>query len=137
MFKKIMVPVDLGHIEKLERGLRVASDLALHYGAWITYVGVTAETPGPIGHNPAEYAAALDAFTTHEVSRHGHNADSVAFASHDPAVELNAVLLKAVEETNADLVVMASHIPGLADHLWPSHGAQLARRAAISVMLVR
>ena len=39
--------------------------------------------------------------------------------------------------TLADLVVMASHIPNVADHFWPSNGGSIASRADVSVMLVR
>lgn len=137
MFKTIMVPVDLAHKETLARSLSVAADLARHYDARVCYVGITAETPGKVAHSPQEYARVLDAFTAAEVERHGHDATSVAYAAHDPAVELNHVLMEAISDTGADLVVMTSHVPKLSDHLWSSHGAAIARHAGISVMLVR
>jgi nucleotide-binding universal stress UspA family protein len=61
----------------------------------------------------------------------------VGLTSHDPAADLDPTLLKAVEETGADLVVMASHVPGLTDYIWPSNGGTVARRAKVSVMVVR
>ena len=45
MFTKIMAPVDLAHIESLERALDCAADLAKHYGLPIAYVGVTSSGP--------------------------------------------------------------------------------------------
>ena len=45
--------------------------------------------------------------------------------------------VEAVHETGADLVVMASHIPGIADAIWPSHGGRLASHADVSVFVVR
>ena len=48
-----------------------------------------------------------------------------------------AALRKAIEEVGADLVVMATHIPGAAEHLFASHGGSVAAHAKISVFLVR
>ena len=56
MYKRIMVPVDLTHAGDLTKALRTAADLAGHYGCPVTYVAVTAATPGPVAHNPAEFA---------------------------------------------------------------------------------
>jgi len=68
---------------------------------------------------------------------HGHKATSHSIVSHDPAADLDKSLMKACEEINADLVVMASHVPGVADYLFPSHGGEMARHAGVSVMVVR
>ena len=137
MFDKIMVPVDLAHADKLDRALRCAAGLANLYGAKITYVGVSAATPGSVAHTPEEFAQKLSAFAESQAETHGLKADSLAMTSHDPTADLDPTLLKAVEETGADLVVMQSHIPNVADHIWPSNGGTIARRAKASVMLVR
>ena len=50
---------------------------------------------------------------------------------------MDGKLIEAVETTGADLVVMATHVPGLADHLWSGHGAHVATHARVSVFLVR
>ena len=57
--------------------------------------------------------------------------------AHDPTTDVDDALLKAVDETGADLVVMASHKPGLAEYFWPSNGGKLAGHTGVSVMLVR
>jgi nucleotide-binding universal stress UspA family protein len=68
-----------------------------------------------------------------------HNVKTAAHSavSHDPSVDLDPTLLKAAATIEADLIVMQSHIPGLADHLWPSNGGKIARQAKCSVMIVR
>ena len=48
MFKRIMVPIDLTHADKLEKALDVAGDLAAHYGSTLVYVGVTAPSPSAV-----------------------------------------------------------------------------------------
>ncbi|MGO1626051.1 MAG: hypothetical protein ACTHXI_02980 [Halomonadaceae bacterium] len=40
MFQHIMVPVDLAHMETLEPALQVVADMARHYDATITYIGI-------------------------------------------------------------------------------------------------
>jgi nucleotide-binding universal stress UspA family protein len=137
MFKHIMVPVDLTHAERMSRALEAAGSLGKAHGAKVTYVGITAETPTAIAHSPTEYAAKLDTFAQGEGKAHGITARSKAYASHDPSIDLNDTLLKAADELEADCIVMASHIPNLADHLWPSHGGTVARRAHASVFVIR
>lgn len=137
MFKKIMVPVDLAHVDKLGRALQAAGDLAKHYGASVVYVGVTSSAPGPLAHNPEEYSRKLEAFAKAQGAANGLAAESHVIVAHDPAVDLNQTLARSVDELGCDLVVMATHVPNLADHFMHSHGGQLATHTGASVLLVR
>ncbi len=137
MYKRLMVPVDLNHIPALDKALRVAADLSRHYEAPACYVGVTSPQPSRVAHNPAEYAGKLEAFARQQASARGHTATSHAVISHDPSIDLERALLRAIDETGADLVVVASHLPGLADRFWPSNGGSLASHASASVLVVR
>ncbi|WP_323769244.1 universal stress protein [Antarctobacter sp.] len=137
MFKRIMVPVDLAHADRLEKALSVAADLARHYGATVIYVGVAAATPGALAHSPAEFAAKLKTFAEAKGAESGIATEAHAMTSHDPSTDLDPTLLKAVGETGADLVIMASHIPNITDYIWPSNGGTVAGHAKVSVMVVR
>ncbi|WP_425407083.1 universal stress protein [Hwanghaeella sp.] len=137
MFKRIMVPVDLAHADKLEKALALAGDLASHYGAALVYVGVSASAPSSLAHTPEEYAEKLSGFAAEKGKAHGVSAEARSYISHDPTIDLDATLLKAVKETGADLVVMASHIPNVTDYVWPSNGGTIAAHADVSVMVVR
>lgn len=137
MYRKIAVPVDMFHAGEITRALDVAADLARHYGASLHFIGVTAETPTAIAHNPAEFASKLESFTAEQGRRAGVDASFGAFTSTDPAVDVDKVLLKAIADSGADLVVMASHVPGISDYLWGSHGGHVAQHAEIGVFLVR
>lgn len=137
MYKHIMVPVDLKHAQQLTRALETAAALGKQFDAPVTYVAVTPDTPTSMGHNPKEFEQHVKEFAAEQAKAHGHEADGKGYPSHDPAVDLNDTLLKAADDLGADLIVMASHIPNLADHLWPSHGGQVARRAKASVFVVR
>lgn len=137
MFSRIMVPVDLAHLTTLEKALRVARECATSFDAPVTYVGVTSAVPSKLGHTPAEYQSKLQAFADEQAQAHGIKAEAKAVVSHDPAVDVDDALLKAVGETSADLVVMASHVPGLADYVWPSNGGKMAAHSKASVFVVR
>lgn len=137
MYTKIMVPVDLAHADKLSLALDTAAKLSKLYNAPVTYVGVTASTPGPLGHNQAEYDQKLAGFVAEQAKTHGIEAHGKTVVSHDPAVDLDDALIKTARETQCDLIVMATHIPNVADHVWPSNGGRLATHTRASVFLVR
>ncbi|QDC10119.1 universal stress protein [Oceanicola sp. D3] len=137
MYAKIMVPVDLAHKDRMAKAIDTACALASLWGAELVFVGVAGNVPGSVAHNPQEFSDKLAAFADEQAAAHGIVATAHAAISHDPAVDLDPTLLKAVEDTGADLVVMASHIPKLTDYVWPSNGGTVATRASASVLVVR
>ena len=137
MYNKIMVPVDLTHIERLEKALETGADLATHYKMPVCYVGVTSALPGPAGHNPKEYERHLQDFAAGESAHRGMEVEAKAYVSHDPAIDLDKTLMTAIHELGADLVVMASHVPGVPEHVFASNAGYLAQHADVSVMVVR
>lgn len=139
MFTKIMVPVDLEHADKMGKALRTAADLAQCYDAHLCFVAVSGKVPNRVAPSPEKFAAELNMFAREQGDRLGVETSSLAKSSVDPAVELDDKLLEAIEETDADLVVMASHVPGVADrlHLISSNAAWIVKHADVSVFVVR
>lgn len=137
MYRRIMVPVDLAHIERLNKALDTAMDLAKHYGIPICFVGVTTGTPSEVAHTPEEYAGKLADFAAEQSKKHGLKIDAVSCISHDPAVDLHEKLLEEIKDTQSDLVVMASHIPGFPEHIFASNAGAVASHADVSVFVVR
>lgn len=137
MFSKIMVPVDLSHAKRLDGALQVATDLAHLYKAEVIFVGVTSSLPSQVAHNPKEFSEKLDDFVADQMSKRGITALGHAVVSHDPAVDLEATLLKTCSDIGADLIVMASHVPGFRDYLFHAHGGRVAEKAPVSVLVVR
>jgi nucleotide-binding universal stress UspA family protein len=137
LFKRIMTPVDLAHVGKLGRALDCAADLAKHYNVPIAYVGVTSPAPSQLAHNPEEFGQKLEAFARAEADKHGVQASAHTAIAHDPATEVDDALMRSIDETGSDLVVMASHVPDVIDYIWPSNGGKLAEHAKCSVMVVR
>jgi len=137
MYKRIMVPVDLAHAARLDKALTTAADLAKHYGAEMIVVGVTGSEPGPVAHSPEEFARKLDAFAAAATERFGTRIEGQTIHLHDITADLNRTLVRRAGEIDADLIVMASHIPGVAEYIFGSHGGEVGQHAPMSVMLVR
>lgn len=137
MFTRLIVPVDLAHADTLTKALQVAADLAGHYKARVTYLGVTTNTPSSVAHNATEFEEKLARFAAAQGEMHGIETSSHAAVSHDPTIDLDNTLIKAADELGGDLIVMASHVPGLVDYVWPSNGGTVAGHSKASVMVVR
>lgn len=132
-----MVPVDLAHLPSLQKALDVAAGLAREYGASLCYVGVTTSQPSPVAHNPEEYRSKLEAFAREHAPENGQAPSVAVYNSHDPVVDLDEILVRAVSELRADLVVMATHLPRHIDAIMPANGSKVAAHTNVSVFLVR
>ena len=138
MYRQIMIPVDLAHIDRLEKALKTGADLAKLYDVPVCYVGVSGNAPSAVAHNPSEFTTKMQTFGEAQAQKYGLGKTSTAtYISHDPAVDLDKTLMKAAKECNADLVIMASHVPGLAEHLFASNAGYFASYSEASVLVVR
>ncbi|WP_017430965.1 universal stress protein [Vreelandella jeotgali] len=137
MFQHIMVPVDLAHMDTLEPALGVVADMARHYDANITYVGITTGTPSSVARTPGEYEQKLEAFAQQRHSVHGRPVTAKVYQSPDPIANMDDLLVDAVDDTNADLVIMATHLPRSLDAIIPANGDKVAARTSSSIFLVR
>jgi nucleotide-binding universal stress UspA family protein len=137
MYRKVIFPVDMMHIDQLKTSLATAGDLAKHYGAEICYVGVTSDAPSPGARNAKEYSERLATFAAQQAEEHGVTTTSKACVSHDPGVDTDKTLLAAISELGGDLVIMQTHAPNALDYIWAGHGDTIATHAKTSVFLVR
>ncbi|MEO0820173.1 MAG: universal stress protein [Pseudomonadota bacterium] len=137
MFAKIMIPVDLAHTEQMGKALEVAAETAKLHGAEACLVGVTQSAPTDIAPNPEAFAERLAGFAAERSEGLGVPFKTHSEVSHDISVELETMLTRAADTIGADLIVMASHKPGLAEHIFASHAGYLASHADMSVFVVR
>ncbi|MEM7211740.1 MAG: universal stress protein [Pseudomonadota bacterium] len=137
MFDRIMLPVDLANAETLTKSIEVATEMAKAHDASITVVGVTGTGPGPVAKTPESYAEKLNAFASDLATKSGTEVESQAIADVDPAADLSVALLGAARDMDADLIVMASHVPGMLEHVFASHAGYVASHAKCSVTVVR
>jgi nucleotide-binding universal stress UspA family protein len=137
MLEKIMVPVDLAHLDGLHKALGLAAEMAKSHDAEVVYVGVYSSLPEAGGPTPDKFPEALKAFANEQAGKHGIKAAGYPVFSHDTTAELTSLLLDAAEDTGADTIVMASHIPGWIEHIFHSNAGYIASHATISVFVVR
>ena len=137
MYQKIMVPIDLAHIELIEPTLETVADLARHYDAEVCYVGVTSNAPSSVARSPQEFAQKLEAFAQKRHEVHGQPVSTHTINSPDVIADLDDNLVKAIKDVGADLVVMPTHPPKHLDVIMPSHGGKVATHTDVSVFLVR
>ncbi len=137
MFTKIMIPVDLGHIRNMEKALALAAELAEHHDAQAIIVGVTQSGPTEIARTPEAFAEKLKAFAAEHSKKLGVTFATHSEVSHDITIDLDDVLQRAADEIGADLIVMASHVPGLSEYVFASNAGYLASHSKMSVFVVR
>ena len=137
MYSNIMIPVDLRHFDQMDKALSVAVDIAKLYGAKVHIVGVTASSPTEVARTPEDFAEKLAAFAAERSKSLGFTFIPHSEISHDLAVDLDDVLARTAEAISIDLIVMASHVPGFAEHLFASNAGYLASHASMSVLVVR
>ena len=139
MYKKIMVPVDLEHVEKIEKALDTAAELARIYDIPVCYVAVHGRVPNRVATSPEKFDAELSMFAHEQRDKYEIETACKSVTSVDVPVELDDKLIGAVDEVEADLVVMASHVPGVADHLHllSSNAAKIVKNTSVSVFVVR
>ena len=136
MYKTIIVPIEMSHIEAGKAMIDVAKDLSGE-GARIILLHVIEEVPNWITVELPKNVL--------ENSMHSTKQELEAIAgaaSVDIDVEIRSghpykSILDKAEEENADLIIVASHKPGLQDYLLGSTAAKVVRHATCSVLVVR
>ncbi|PWE33609.1 universal stress protein UspA [Maritimibacter sp. 55A14] len=137
MYNKIMVPIDLRHTDQLGKAIKTAAELSKAHDASLTFVGVTNPQPSAVAHNPKEYESKLAEFAAAQSKETGVEIGHISKVSHDPAIDKDDILEEVVEGNDFDLVVMASHVPGIAERIFASNAGYLASHAKVSVFVVR
>ena len=132
-----MVPVDLAEKDTLTKAIATAADLARHYGARLTLVSVSGGLQARVSHSNAEYGHLLAEFADSVSTSQGIDIQSRNYSVPDPSVEVDKMLIQAIEDLDIDLAVIASHQPGWIEYIVNSHGGRLASHAPISVFVVR
>lgn len=137
MYKKIMVPVDLEHVDTLSGAMSMAARMAETSGGELVYAGVHGGPPSSIAHGPEEYAEKLKEFAATQPSSVTVKHSTLPIYSHDPGADLATSLVKAAVDNKMELIVMASHMPGWAEHIFHSNAGYVACHAPMSVFVVR
>jgi len=136
MPKTIIVPVALAQVEKANSMLDVARQLGGEDGN-IVLVTVIEDVPGYIAAelpaNLMENAAEEARGELRALARNAGMELAVEVRKGNPATAILAV----AGERNADIIVIASHRPGLQDYFLGSTAARVVRHAKCSVHVIR
>ncbi len=138
MYKNILVPVDLAHKE--QAGAMIQNALAfMSPGARLTLFFVMPEIPPvlelqmPEGSGEKAKAKAEEQLQALAKSNSAPQTTRIVTSFGRP----HHKILKLADSQNVDLIVMASHQPGLADYLLGSVAASVVRHAKCSVHVMR
>ena len=139
MYKKVLVPVDLSHIEKGSKMIERAKYLADTNKSQLTLLNVIPEIPPyvaieiPSGQHEKVVENAKADLRGLVRSHNLPSSTRIVVESGNPA---NAILAYAKKE-NSDLIMVASHQPGLKDYLLGSVAGKVVRHARCSVLVLR
>ena len=136
MYKTILVPIDMSHIAKGKANIDLAAQHAAA-GASIILLNVVEEIPNWAA---VELPAGL---LDKSIQASQSELKSIATAAGMKVeVEVRTghsynTILEVAEEKHADLIIIASHRPGLKDYFLGSTAAKVVRHANCSVLVVR
>ena len=138
MYSRILVPVDLDHVSQLGKALDLAGKTAKEHDATVIYVGVVDAVPTMSKTTEGGKARALlDEFSAEQGHKYGIKVADHVELRGDLHLNIGAEVIAAAEKTDSDLIVMASHVPGLKEHVFSSNAGYVASHAPMSVYVVR
>ena len=135
MYKNILIPIALDHDTDIDKAIATARCLQAD-GGQITLVGVVEQVPGYV----IEYVTVRpDAKIQSDMRNHlrkiieGQEDIEIEVMSGKPGV----AIAELAEVTQADLIVIGSHRPGVQDYFLGSTASRVVRRAPCAVMVLR
>jgi len=137
VYQRIGIPVDLEHPEILAKAVATASRLATAFAASLHMVAVTSPSPNEIGRAVQQECRDRSPYAGDCSKRHGVIFTPQMCVCDDPAVELDRALSEVFHQLEVDLLVVASHVPGLRDYVFASNAGWLASHTDLSVFVVR
>ena len=138
MDSKILVPVDTANAGKLTKAFDVAARTAKATRATVVYVGVVDAVPTTSVRTEGDrQKTILGDLAAEQARSHGIETTIHVAPRGDLHLHVGSEIIKAADETGCDLIVMASHVPGIRDHFLSSNAGYVATHAPVSVYVVR
>ncbi len=140
MYRKILVPVDVSHPESGKIELGAAAKIVDGEKAEITLLSVIADVPNLVAAQlPSGYVEKAVESANKQLGAIAENCGLKA-GSYRTAVRDGVAhheILEEAKQMGAELIIVASHLPGLTDYLLGSTAARVVRHAGCSVLVVR
>jgi nucleotide-binding universal stress UspA family protein len=139
-FTTILVPIDLEHGEHIDDALRLSAEIAEAHGADVHLLSIIEAAPVVVSqHLPEGYehmaAKSVERDLAPLVARMGPAAERVTTCVRFGGVYQE--ILAYAKKIGADLILIGSHKPNIADYLLGSNAARVVRHAECSVFVVR
>ena len=134
MYKTILVPIDLSHPEQGSKTLGIARQIGGVESRIVAFF-VTADVPGFVTVELPK--GLLEKNLTKVRAELGALAEKAAAETAIRSGHPSTKILEYAEEIGADLIVMASHRPGLKDYFLGSTAARVVRHASCAVFVDR
>ncbi len=139
MYKDILLSVDLEDDNSWRKALPTAVEYAKAFGSRIHVISVVPEFGMVRQFFPDDYESQLKdsvksklhEFTAERIP------DEVSVRHIIAHGTIYREINKAAEQINADLIIMASHRPGVGDYLLGPNAARVVRHSSCSVLVVR
>lgn len=136
MYKTILLPIDLAHPEKGKAILDIAKKLGVK-GTRFTLINVIEDIPAYVAIELPGGSIKKMGENAHKelkgVAKAANISANIEVRSGNPA----SSILSAAEAMAADLIIVASHKPGLQDYLLGSTASRIVRHAKCSVLVIR
>lgn len=135
MYKTILVPIDMGHVERAEVMIKAARELGKD--AKLILANAVETIPSHIqAEIPVTYVEDTKKNATAKLQE---IADTVGGETEIRIIDGHAAsaILDLAESANVDAIVIASHKPGWQDYLIGSTASRVVRHAKCSVLVVR
>ncbi len=136
MYKSVVIAAALFNQGATTRAAMERARALLAAGGKITLVHVIDEVPGYVAASiPKEHMTARRREVEDQLAALAAGAPDVDVVVREgqPA----AAILGTAKETGADLIMIASHKPGLSDYFIGSTAARIVRHAPVSVLVTR
>lgn len=135
-YNSIILPIDIAHPELADSMFEKAKAL-LNEGGTVHAVYAMPDVPGFVNSElPGDYVKAAGAKAEAALKEIVANS-GVTVTTEILSGQAPRAILAVAEKVGADLIVVASHRPGLSDYLLGSTAARIVRHAQCSVLVIR
>lgn len=136
MFKKILIPVDLSAAEKGKAMIEAASALG-GKSADMTLLNVVEDIPAYVAYELPQGILESTRENAQTQIDDMANASGKKMSTEVRTGNPATAILSEAEEIGADLIIIASHRPGLQDYLLGSTAGRVVRHAKCAVLVLR
>ncbi len=141
MYKKILLPLDLGNVRSQRKAVKTAVEMAQTFNSTLHIMTVVPDYGMSIvgSYFPADHEKTMIADTKEKLAAYvaKNVPDSVRKKEIVAHGTIYSEILDYANRLKANLIVMASHRPELKDYLVGPNASRVVRHANCSTMVVR